>query len=755
VDASLAPNLPVGDLKFYDNYIPALEAGNWRIEVSHTLLGIDTGELGVTQEFVVSAPQFAIDPSAVVSHYPPDGSVGLYGQTLPHIVLKDAMLPWERRMSGAAQAPWLALLVLEEGELTGAAASPTRTQLGTVRSFIDPDPAIFKPSFTKENDVAWEDPCRFIQISTDVFMKVTPRLDELRFLAHCRQSNTTDKAHQGFDQNGLFSVVVASRFPAMPVAGESTPVKSIVHLVSLEGLESLLVDRPDFAGRDWVALVSLASWTFQSLPDHQEDFRGLMEQILRQEFDGANYDPAKLWLRLPIPSPAIGASTNAEEEVSRRIRDGFVPMQYKLRTGEQTFAWYRGPFAPILTTPLNPPGPFLTADSALIYQRQFGVFDTSLAAAWEMGRALALADRGFGQALFDFRRRGHQLTDALLHRLQSDAFSADEIADLTHDVAVQDEFLRILDEDLLKDIGAPPASDHKSPGRLNVDPTDPKTAVQNFLADPNVEQKIVELLRDDLDPVASWLGRLLLLYPVPFNLMVPDSRMLEMETLRFFYIDNNWLRCLQDGALSIGMESSRATFFHDITRDLMYRSAMHARRDYRAQLFGVDPPVSDTAENLVTGFLLRSAVVSGWPNLAVRGGEKDGTSLKILRLDRLAANLMLGLFWGVPDFIEFSEPQEGFRFGVDDDGRIPLRQPVVVADGPELGAQLDKRWFQVLPKYLRPNSSRVLKLAPTVSDGLLQGLQAALPSLADIGPSDFALQMIKSPEAIRFNTQVK
>src|SRR5215469_17304025 len=126
---TIAQNLPLGDLQLYDNYVLALDAGNWKITVDHTLTGVATGPLGAHQEFVVSAPQFALDPSAIITFYPPDGTAGRYGQVLPHVVLRDPMLPWERSMSGSKKVqPWLAVLVLQEEQLIGGDNSPVRAQ---------------------------------------------------------------------------------------------------------------------------------------------------------------------------------------------------------------------------------------------------------------------------------------------------------------------------------------------------------------------------------------------------------------------------------------------------------------------------------------------------------------------------------------------------------------------------------------------------------------------------------------------------
>lgn len=747
---SLSADIPVGDLRFYDNNVPALAAGDWRITVGHTLVGVKTGDLDATQNLVVSAPQFAMDTTAVLNQYPPAGSTGQYTRVLPHIVLNDALLPWERTMTGSPDTqPWLAVLVLGEDEIVGGTGSPTRTQTGTVTSFLSDDQAVLKPAVVPEGDVAGTDPCTFIQLSTTLFPALTPRLTELRFLAHCRQSNIADKAEQGLEQNGLFSVVAGNRFPAVPAGDSPGARKSIVHLVSLEGLEPYLVDQPDFGARTSVALVSLASWTFNTVADPAEDFRGLMANLVGQEYDGTTYTPDNLWLRLP--SARIDTGNPSGAEVGRRLADGFVPLRYQFRTGEQTFAWYRGPCTPVLTTPL-PAGPaFPTSDAALVYQSEFGVFDASLATAWQTGRALALSDRAFGQALYDLRQRGHQLTDSLLQRLHSDAFSADQIAGLSSNTMVQDEFLRHLSTDLLNNLSdtkpARPTTEPLLAGPPPAPDPDPTTAVRNFLADPAAQALIADGTRTDLLPVATWLAKLLLLYPVPFNLLVPDNRMLAPETLRVFYLDDNWLRALTDGAMSIGTQSSRDSFFTQIMGDLIHQAAGTAAQAMRARRLGVDPPAREVTENLVSGFLLRSALVSGWPNLAVRGSMDKGDDLRVLRMDRLADDLLICLFSGVPDHIELAEPQEGFRFGVDEDGNLPMRQPVSDGEVP-LGSQLDTP-LRLVPDSLRDGSNNVLDV-----DMAVRLIQKALSgAVADFGPADFALQMVKSPEAIRFTNR--
>lgn len=779
-DTLTAPaDIPVGDIQLYDDYVPALDAGNWFIQVTHALVKgsspVNTDALGALQEFIVSAPQFSLDENEILSYYPPPGATGRFGETLPNIILKEPLLPWERSMSGSdARQPWMALLVFEQSELSGggepgdANNSPTRVVNTTVGDFLKPDSQgkLLKPTPVKSDDIPETAPCAYIRIPTATFQAVAPRLKELRYLAHCRQVNTGDKAIAGLNEHGLFSVVVANRFPAVPASQDAPALLNVAHLVSLEGLETYLADGASFGGYNEVALVSLASWTFQSLPDNGENFRGLVTNLLYPDADPGKtpYPPEHFWLRLPPAT--LNEADAAQAEAARRLRDGFVPLGYHTRTGEETFAWYRGPLAPLLTTSLQKGGPFMTADAAIIYQPAQGVFDFSLAAGWNIGRAVALADRSFGQTLFDMRRGAHRLTDQLYERLKSDHFSQNDIAALDQNTTVQDEFLKVLDTQLIKDVGAAavtavqPSAVQATPDAPPPD-ADPKAAVQNFVNDAAVQQKILDLVQADLDPVAKWLAQLLLLIPIPFDYLVADERMLPVESLRFFYLDNTWLDAMLDGALSIGTESSRDTFFNMVTRNLIRRSAYEAVLSYRKNLSGVDPPDAQVKKNLMSGLLLRSGLVSGWPSLSVRPCLKSGQMLKTLRMAHLSPNVLLCVFWGVPDYVEIAEPQEGFAFGTDEDGRVALRYPTGATIGKQFSGDptLPVRDLKGQQKLLmRSATSRVLDLNPDSPQGFVQGLKGALEAqlkakLDALGPADFALQMVRAPEAVRLDCQ--
>ncbi|NUR59777.1 MAG: hypothetical protein HOV87_14070, partial [Catenulispora sp.] len=470
----VTPDLAPGDLRLYDNDVPALTAGTYFVEVDHTLehagVPVATDELAARQSFVVSAPQFRIDPAAVRSAYPPDGSSGRYGTVLPYVVLDDAMLPFERPMPDPAgdRQPWLAVLVFRPGELIGGGDSPTATRTTTVGQFLETAQGRQAPHLTLAPEVQLTDPCTYISVPATVFKNVAPRLAELRFLTHCRHASVVDQPTASGGES-LTGVVVANRFATMPSPG-APAVRTIAHLVSLEGLDKLLDGGSALTSTDTVDLISLYSWSFWSYDSGEGDFESLARGLVtRPGAAGAAPVPADLLLRLPVPR---SAGDPPGLEVVNRLSEGFVPLEYRLPTGETTFAWYRGPLSAVPGDPAPRP-PLRSADAARSFAWAFGVFDLCLAAAWQAGRAAALADPRFGALLLDFHRRTHSLVDSLYQRLASDHFTAAQVAQLDTSTTAQSTFLSVLTSQLLADAGRGPQPSAATTPAATTTPTTP------------------------------------------------------------------------------------------------------------------------------------------------------------------------------------------------------------------------------------------------------------------------------------------
>lgn len=170
-----------------------------------------------------------------------------------------------------------------------------------------------------------------------------------------------------------------------------------------------------------------------------------------------------------------------------------------------------------------------------------------------------------------------------------------------------------------------------------------------------------------------WLVSLRLLEAVPFSYLVSDSALLPEESIRWFYLDRRWTDALVMGALSVGTVNSddrtHLSAQYAGVRDELDREERQVRR-------GDDDPRLEGDGGPISGFLLRSKAVSGWPGMHVRAfdvdpleaddatyTDDDPRRLRLLRLERLAPAVLLCLFDGIPKVVHLEEPRQGVQFG--------------------------------------------------------------------------------------------
>lgn len=244
------------------------------------------------------------------------------------------------------------------------------------------------------------------------------------------------------------------------------------------------------------------------------------------------------------------------------------------------------------------------------------------------------------------------------------------------------------------------------------------------------------------DGARDWLAALRLLEGVPFQHLAVDDRLLPPESIRFFYLDRNWTDALIAGALSVSAittdDRAQLQALYPQLRDELDA----AERQVRVP--GNEVAVQGAAD-VVTGLLIRSRAVSGWPAMHVRAyrtdvpddGPDDETSrLHLMRLERLSPSVLLALFDGVPAVVHLEEPRSGLQFGFElTDPQppggvaydLPLRTP---GAGTETGRSV--------PVPFRPNAPGVVDLA---------ALQASI--LGAVGGNgsgaEFALEVLRFP----------
>lgn len=164
--------------------------------------------------------------------------------------------------------------------------------------------------------------------------------------------------------------------------------------------------------------------------------------------------------------------------------------------------------------------------------------------------------------------------------------------------------------------------------------------------------------------------------------------MLPPESIRFFQVDPLWVDCLLDGAFSIGR-------------------VMNSDSKIDQKLGEIQPKCLDC----LTGFLLRSDLVSGWPDLHI---EHTPENCSLVRKDYLSSHILFCLFSGKIESITIQHKPEGLFFGVEDDGNNNYRKQQRNAEGYNNGNYVNISWqdannrvinFQSLSNSLNANNS--------------------------------------------------
>jgi hypothetical protein len=210
------------------------------------------------------------------------------------------------------------------------------------------------------------------------------------------------------------------------------------------------------------------------------------------------------------------------------------------------------------------------------------------------------------------------------------------------------------------------------------------------------------------EAVKTWLNQLSHLQGVPFKYLVPDEKLLPKESIRFFRIDPNWIRCLLDGAYSIG-RVTQADFERDHTT-----------------------PVSIPYTH-ATGVLIRSDLVSGYPGLLIDAYDDKNTPLAELRRQSLSQNILLCVFDGNLYRLDIHQKPEMLHFALE---------------------LLDDNRYQ---KTLRRQNNQ-----PTITGELREGRVIAIAALSTqlrqvlqmnasvFNSGHFALQMLETAERVSF-----
>ncbi len=473
-------------VSFIQHDIPGLEDGKYQLNVSQQVTDakghiVSDDSLSVSYRFAVTGDRFRLSkPTELVySVFPAENASGEYNTVLPNVVFTKTTFPWSRyptktlneEFDNAPPSPgqdtdvdmstWLTVILLDEddvanyagqypsfkltpadaaiGDLFLSSANPQST-LGTNYSYFYGVTDQSQPLSTYlDPGDQLTDTVQILDIPLELFFKIAPTINDLSLMAHVRKVSLINKPTMpGIsdvgEPEGSFSIVFGNRLP-------NPMKKTYAYLVSLEEMEDFLPTSEDGGAPDnqdgftpdiskLLRLAVLKSWNFYSTGESAT----FVDQLnaLNNAAPPVNHETnadlaANTNLRLTCPEAAIPI-------VKAALGMGYVPLNHNLRAAEytsgvftidRTVSWYRGPLAPyqIDKAAINLPIP--SPDKATIFDPTTGMLDVSYAAAWTLGRQMALQDTSFSTALYNWKKGVSQdVLNSVENSVLSESFSA-------------------------------------------------------------------------------------------------------------------------------------------------------------------------------------------------------------------------------------------------------------------------------------------------------------------------------------------
>lgn len=650
-NARQGKNAPEGKVEFIQYHQPYMESGEYRLKTEQTIAAdrkIDRKTFSREITFVVCGERFSpLAPADITAVFPPANTIGDHSNVLPHITLKRSTLPWERFPDSGKvdkNLTWLVLLLFRESDFAKESDKP-QLQSITLNELLATATAKFSKISLEPGQHSREQ-VNVIDVKKKFLQPLLPTKADLAFLAHTRQA----KKQNGDPDGEQLATILSNRLPEPD--GVST-----AYLVSVEGRyedgDTGSFDFDNAVDNDSIRLVTLASWSFGCI-DPDQSFTQLLMKLNNQP-----------------NSPRLPSTNNATAD--NFLTQSYIPLPHALREGSKTVSWYRGP----LISGSQPDTfelPVRAADELVRYDSSTGLFDSSYAAAWQLGRMLTLQNQSLAIELFNWKRQNAQN-------------------------------IKQIEQDIIN----PLVGSYRQVRQ--------KTTILNQQNSP--------------EAIAQWFYDLEILRGIPFNYLIPDERLLPVESIRFFWVDSVWVDCLQDGAFSVGRVTPS-----DIEQDGKMRSRSALR----------------SGNKTITGCILRSEVVSGWPNLLVDAYDRvvddigfialeEATPLNRLRMEKLAPDVLICLFKGEVKTLDIHQEPEGMHFGLDAPSEPSDKFTKNLRDLKGEGSQ--ELIIQEIPWHTQAKG--IVNISTMVDE-----MEKLLNPTSKFTSAQFALQMIEGVEKVRF-----
>ena len=517
-----------------------------------------------------------------------------------------------------------------------------------------------------------------------------PNLERYAYFAHIQSVHGHHMAstEPGDPQLRDHSLIMSHR---IGVISPDKPTNVIAHLISLDSVEQVRLDDGQPTTR--VGLVSLHSWTWMAIPDDHANFVHTMSQISSKDA----IQPLRMSEDFLAKFAASTSEANkvASQRLLQRLQDGYVIKKHTLNSGEIRSSLIRGPLCAEIP-PYLPVKPSSQDGNNLdVIDNLTGLTNVSYTSAWQLGRLLAIGDRNFAKSLLHIRGVIHseavrrtkeeidttflglpqylkQLPGAVQAITQADdkpgeissgsanAFyrwydgpgtpgyenSVSPVGLTAHKVCSSSQYMSFI-EKISEEIAGAESTPASSASQS-------RTAVYNETNTPTSHHWAT---------VLTWILDTLFTGKIPLHYLVPDPESLPPESIRTFFVDQIWLECLVDGALSLAN--------HLEPDDDCIKKKLKRRINAYLALPTGDEPDAERPRLPKWGFFIRSVAVSAFSDLRIEIPTKDKTTASdILLMQRVSVDVLMVLLDRIPGEDSFSDVilsrpghQNGFALG--------------------------------------------------------------------------------------------
>ena len=581
-------------IDFIPYHKPVLQTGEYKIEIQHQIdhAKINQQKLSFLKTFYIAGERFHLNQNNVNSVFPPNCSVGEHSNLLSHIVLNRSTLPWERNCSDSDEQ-WLLLLLFTNEEIQKSGDNGIKTQIKKLRELRKSDH--FK-NIQLQSGQDDDNQVSIIEVKKSLLKQFLPTRNDLKYLAHVRKVKSAEHALQ--EQ----AIILGNRITE---AGKSYNA----YLVSIE--DRYTGNNFNFRNAkdsDPIPLIVLKNW---------------------------NFDCSK---RYKITKKSLQAATSISQEDKEKL--------------EKELLWQEFFTKKSLQVALNKVLPGVDINTEIFAFGEFGKIlkhlnlktlsiDSSNTTTHKQTKKYL--DAGFTPMPHFFRNGERSVSwyhGPLIPSENKKSFKnymSESFGNTASRVRSSDQLTRYYTEDAMFDIGYSAAWEL---GRLLLlknkrasrelyqwkrNSTQQLKNYKQYARHSHILGSELNNKTNDLPKiVAKWFDDLKLLKCLPFNYLLPDEKILPTESINFFWVDTLWVECLINGALSVVGINDKDSISQESSND----------------------------KNIITGCLLRSEVVSGWPDIIIEAYSKDGTKLESLRIEKLSDSILICMFAGKIQNIE-------------------------------------------------------------------------------------------------------